>query len=418
MPDRKLLIVTFHFPPMAGAGVFRTLGFVRHLRRFGWESVVVAPPRFSSEPIDEALMGRVPPETAVYRVRYPEGLIGRAIHKVYSGNVWPLLAAVAGHRAIRRHRPDAILTSGPPHFTHLVGRHLRRWSGLPWVADFRDPWVSGDRSPVTWKIQSREERDEQSVMREADAIIANTPKARDLLCGAYPEYASKMTAITNGYDPEEFATGLVPRRSGSTIEIVHTGVIYANRSPVPFLEAVKRLEAAAPGDRMVRARFVGEFVDPGQKGQVEQTIREGMNASVCLEGRVPYAESIRTMIQADVLLLLDSPGRRAGVPGKLYEYIGAGRPVLALAEPESDVAWVLRESGLPYRIAQPLDPEAIHHALEDLLRDPALQHATRRDAGNARFTRRHLTGELAALLDSCVGGSPCEADGRLVPGSV
>ena len=418
MPDRKLLIITFHFPPMAGAGVFRTLGFVRHLPRFGWQSVVVAPPRFSLEPVDAALLGRVPPETAVYRVPYPEGSIGKVIHRLYPRNVWPLLAAVAGHRAIRRHRPDAILTSGPPHFTHLVGRHLRRRTGLPWVADFRDPWVAGDRSPVTWTTRDRDERDELSVMREADAIIANTPGARDLLCRAYPQYASKMSAITNGYDPDEFAARPGPRRPGSTIEIVHTGVIYANRSPAPFLDAVQRLEAVALGDRTVRVRFIGDFVDARQKEQVEHNLREGLKASVSLEGRVPYAESIRAMVQADVLLLLDSPGRRAGVPAKLYEYIGAGRPILALAEPDGDVAWVLRQSGLPHRVAPPLDPGAIRCALEGLLQDPALDHGTRPDACAVRFTRRQLTGELAALLDSCVGGSPCEADRRLVPGSV
>src|SRR5262249_7800982 len=236
MPDRKLLIITFHFPPLAGAGVFRTLGFAQHLPRFGWQTVVVAPRRISWEPIDEALLGRVPPETAVYHAPYPEGLIWKAVRKFYPGEVWQTLATVAGHRAIRRHRPDAILTSGPPHFTHRVGRHLRRWTGLPWVADFRDPWAAGDRSPMTWKITERDERDELSVMREADAIVANTPGARDLLGRAYPQYASKMSAITNGYDPEEFATSPGPRRSGSTIEIVHTGVIYANRSPVPFLD--------------------------------------------------------------------------------------------------------------------------------------------------------------------------------------
>jgi glycosyltransferase involved in cell wall biosynthesis len=418
MPDRKLLIITFHFPPMAGAGVFRVLGFVRHLPAFGWQSVVVAPPRFSLEPIDEALLGRVPPETAVYHVPYPEGSIWKVIHRFYPGNVWPKLAAAASHRAIRQHRPDAILTSGPPHFTHLLGRHLRRWTGLPWVADFRDPWVAGDRSPVTWTIRNRDQRDESSVMREADAIVANTPGSLDLLCRAYPQYAAKMSAITNGYDPEEFATSPEPRRSGSTIEIVHTGVIYANRSPIPFLDAVKRLEVVALGGRTVRVRLIGDFVDARQKEQIEHSVREGMKASVSLEGRVPYAESIRTIVQADVLLLLDSPGRRAGVPAKLYEYIGAGRPILALAEPECDVAWVLRESGLPHRVAPPLNPEAIRCALEGLLQDPAIHRGTRQDACNARFTRQRLTGELATLLDSCVGGSPCEADERLVPRSV
>ena len=95
-------------------------------------------------------------------------------------------------------------------------------------------------------------------MREADAIVANTPRACDLLQQAHPQYAAKMTSITNGYDPESFEPNPVPPLSGSTIEIVHTGTIYANRSPNPFLEAVRQLEPAALAGRTLRVRFIGE----------------------------------------------------------------------------------------------------------------------------------------------------------------
>ena len=110
------------------------------------------------------------------------------------------------------------------------------------------------------------------------------------------------------------------------------------------------------------------------------------------------------------MLLLDSPGRRFGVPAKLYEYIGAGRPILALAEVDSDVEWVLRESGVPYRIASPRDPVAIWSAFLELLHDPATVEANR--AGkliSARFTREHLAGELAGLLDSCLEARTCSS---------
>ena len=119
------------------------------------------------------------------------------------------------------------------------------------------------------------------------------------------------------------------------------------------------------------------------------------------------------MVQADLLLLLDTPGRRAGVPAKLYEYIGAGRPILALAEPESDVAWVLRESGVAHRVAPPLDPEAIRRALTELLQDPATVRCPgRHQPVQPRFTRKHLAGELAALLDSCPRVSSLRAGDR------
>jgi len=138
-----------------------------------------------------------------------------------------------------------------------------------------------------------------------------------------------------------------------------------------------------------------------------------LDGMVFLEGQVSYNQSIRAMVQADVLLLLDTPGRRAGVPAKLYEYIGSGRPILALAQPDSDVAWVLRESQVPHRIAPPLDVEAVRHALTDLLRDPAIARCGGQDKPiQPRFTRERLAGELAAVLDSCPGASSRKAGDR------
>jgi glycosyltransferase involved in cell wall biosynthesis len=274
------------------------------------------------------------------------------------------------------------------------------------VADFRDPWVAGDPSQTRRNVPVWEARAEASVMREATAIVVNTPGAGDFLRETYPQYATKITSITNGYDPDRFDANPIPPFSGSTIEIVHTGEIYANRSPVPFLDAVQLLDAAALGGRALRVRFIGGFQFEKQKKETEERIRRGLHGSVFLEGQVPYSQSIQAMVQADLLLLLDTPGRRAGVPAKLFEYIGAGRPVLALAEPEGDVAWVLKVSGIPHRIASPVDRGAIRLALVDLLNDPATRRCCNQDKLlPPRFTRERLAGDLAALLDSCLGTS-------------
>src|SRR6202043_95505 len=126
--------------------------------------------------------------------------------------------------------------------------------------------------------------------------------------------------------------------------------------------------------------------------------------SVEVQGQVSHAQAVRQMVEADILLLLDSPGRRMGVPAKLYEYLGAGRPVLALAEPDGDVARVLRESGVPSRLAPADSPAKIKQALVELMRDAA--------AGAFRFpgpeqlfpfTREHMAKQVAALLDQCLG---------------
>ncbi len=413
MADRKLLILTYHFPPSAASGAFRMLGFVQHLPRFGWQCVVVAPPGLPWEPTDKGLLGRVPPETAVYRIPFPTHWFWKPLRKLFPWGAWLPFAAAGCYRAIRDHRPDAVLTSGPPHCIHLLGRHLHRRTGLPWLADFRDPWVAGDSTQTRRIVPAWEARAEPGVMREADAIVVNTPGAGDFLCHAYPQYAAKMTSITNGYDPERFEANPIPPLSGSTIEIIHTGEIYANRSPGPVLEAVRQLEAPVLGGRTLRVRLIGNLANQKQQSEIEDKIRGAANASVSVEGQVTYAQSIRAMVQADVLLLLDTPGRTAGVPAKLYEYIGAGRPILALTEPESDVAWVLRESQVPHRIAPPLDVEAIRHALTDLLQDPETVRCGGHDKPiQPRFTRQRLAGELAAVLDSCLGTSSLKAGDR------
>jgi len=405
--DRKLLILTYYFPPSSAAGSFRMLGFAEHLPQFGWHGVVVAPPRLPWEPTDEVLLGRVPPETAVYRPPYPVGWIWKPLRKIFPWGAWLPFAAVPCYQAIRDHRPDVILTSGPPHAIHLLGRHLHRRTGLPWVADFRDPWVAGDATQTRRKVPGWEARAELSVLHEAGAIVANTPRACDLLSHAYPQYASKMTSITNGYDPEAFDANPIMPLSGSTIEIVHTGTIYANRSPNPFLEAVQHLDPASLAGRTLRVRFIGDVVSKEQRNEIENKIRGVWNASVSLEDQVPHLQSTKTMVQADLLLLLDTPGRQAGVPAKLYEYIGASRPILALAELDSDVAWVLSRSGALHRVAPPLDPEAIRHALVELIGELSASSSSRPDPrGLSPFTREALTGELANLLVTCLNDRP------------
>jgi len=277
---------------------------------------------------------------------------------------------------------------------------MRRRYGLPWVADFRDPWASGDLSTMTRKIGSWEPRYEATVVREAAAIVANTPRARDQLATAYPQHAAKIVAITNGYDPELFEVNPVPPLTGDAVEIVHPGQIYANRDPAPFLESLRILATEdAAGGRPIRVKFIGCEGDRAEL--VKRLAREaGVGQAVTVIGNVPHAESIRAMCQADILLLVDTPGRRSGVPAKLFEYLGAGRPILAMAEPDGDVAWVLQHSRSSHQVASPCDTGEILRALSELTSafDPSV--AQNRDPWpRIAFTRNAVTEQLAELLD-------------------
>src|SRR5258708_14875840 len=132
-------MATYHFPPSPASGSFRLLGFARHLPKHDWRMAVVAPPTMPWEPVDEGLSNQLPPETAVYPVPYRRGGL---VQRIAPFSVWLPRALSACRRAIAEQQPEALLTSGPPHQVHLLGLALKRRYGLPWIADFRDPWIT------------------------------------------------------------------------------------------------------------------------------------------------------------------------------------------------------------------------------------------------------------------------------------
>jgi glycosyltransferase involved in cell wall biosynthesis len=411
MERRKLLLATYHFPPSSASGSFRLRGFARHLPKFAWDLVVVAPPRGLHEPVDEGLGRQVPPETVVYPVPHPRNLFARGLRRLRlaSESLWLPRALLACARAVREHRPAAVLTSGPPHFVHLLGRAVKRLYGLPWLADFRDPWCATTPWAQNRSLFARWEAPcERGVMREADTIIANAPRATQELQAAFPKHADKMVTVTNGYDPESFPAPVPPAGDGP-LTLLHAGEVYAGRDPRPLLDALAALGQGAARGRPVRLVFLGQVSVHGGT-LAEEARHRGLDQAVTVEPQVGYGEALQRMARADLLLLLDSPGRKKGVPAKLYEHLGARRPVLALAEPDGDTAWVLRESGALHRTAPPDDPRAIERALRELSHG-AVNGAPALSAMPVRaFTRESLARELAGILDACL--TPA-AEGRL-----
>jgi glycosyltransferase involved in cell wall biosynthesis len=408
---RKLLLVTYHFPPSAASGTFRMLGFVRHLPRFGWAPVVVAPPHSLWDPSDEGLGRQVPADVPVYRVPFPRGPAARVARRLVPNAMWLPRALAACARAIQEHRPDVILTSSPPPCVHLVGRVVKRRYRLPWAADFRDPWIATTPRAAGRTFWDRlEARSERALMRAADVVLANAPRACAALRAAFPAHAEKMRTLTNGFDPENFPAPNVRRPSDGPLTLLHAGEVYAGRDPRPLLDALAALGSAGDAGRPVRLCFLGQ-VTVQRCDLGEEVRRRGLEGGVVVEPHAPYAGALARMAAADILLLLDSPGRRIGVPAKLYEHLGAGRPVLALAEPDGDTAWALRASGAVHRTVTPTDNVGIGRALLELVE--IVRRGTAAVSGDrARaFTREHLAGVLAGILDGCL-------EARAVPARV
>jgi glycosyltransferase involved in cell wall biosynthesis len=392
----KVLIISLHFPPSAASGSFRILGFCHHLPKFGWQPLVVACPQVPGEPLDPDLASLIPEHTHVQYVSYPHGplarLSARLLYRARASRIdrhlsWSLAALQTCRRMIQQYQADAILTSGPPHTTHLLGLKLKREFNLPLIADFRDPWIT---SSTTRGLARIGQKLEQTVFTGADQIIANAPKAHEAFQLAHPRQSHKIVAISNGFDPDSAPP---PNLAIDKIEILHTGELYHGRDPKPLLSALRLAEKSCPQTRW-QLTFMGRA-----NSLIPESLPRNCTSPVIAEPQAPYSAAKARMRSAHILLLLDTPGRQIGVPAKLYEYIGAGRPLLVLAEQDSDTATITRQSGLPHRIVSPTDPAAIADALVDLTEIAASQQPTHHLRAPSPFTRRTLTQQLASLLD-------------------
>jgi glycosyltransferase involved in cell wall biosynthesis len=406
MAPRKLLLLTYFFPPCGAVAVYRMLGLVRYLPRYGWQPIVVAPPHVPYEPDDPALLDLVPPGTEVVRLPLVSGPAAKVVRRVAPMAHWLPRAYRACRRLIRDHRPDAILTSSPPPCIHLLGMALRSRYRLPWAACFRDPWFTNQRAFTPSLRQRWNGWLESQVIRRADAVIANTPLNLSGFQAAYPAEAGKMVTITNGFDPERFPHGAYAPPADGAVTLLHAGELYGGRDPRPLLDALAQLRAEAPGAPPIRVNFLGR-ADDGRFDLPTEIRTRSLEGAVTAEGHAPYDEAVRRMARADILLLVQWPGHRISVPAKLYEYLGTGRPVLALAEPDGDIAWVLRTSGVLHRVAPTHDVPRIKQALVELAGavrrgTPAVGDA----AALQSFTREQMARRFADCLDGMVQAAP------------
>lgn len=440
MTTRRVLLVAYYFPPLGGSGVQRTLKFVRYLPEFGWQPVVLTARNADLSTRDETLVGQVSPDVPVVRTFIPEpyALYRRLTRRASDVPVdlavltlgpserrrfterfaewvrstcfipdarvgWLPFAVLAGWRAIRRHAVNVIYTSAPPYTCHLVGWWLKRLTGLPWVADFRDSWVGWLSAPQyrPWPARRIDQALERAVVTQADWRIVAIPGIRGDLCSRTPEAASlRWRVITNGYDPADF-DGVQPRPSDERLTIVYTGSLYGHRHPACLLRAIDSLRETAPqvvAD--LRICFVGRVA----AAIAAELQREPYRDVIELVPYVPHRESVGYLLGADVLLLIVDAGRfgKMIATGKIFEYLGAQRPMLALSPPDGIAARLVRSlhAGI---IADPGNPAEIAHALLDCHARwcaGTLHEWVAESRRLVPFQRRVLTGRLAEVLES------------------
>jgi glycosyltransferase involved in cell wall biosynthesis len=436
---KRALIITSDFPPQAGTGITRVTRLFRYLPDFDWQPVVVTSDRYGGLPDDEARhvhragdlvhnlfkplrrgkIRDVPPEKQYLIPTIPnQSLFGRLRDQVMVPDTklgWLPGAVRLGQNLIDRYRPDVIFSTSPPETAHLVGLRLHQATGLPWVADLRDGWLYEPPQLALrrqWLRSRLEGTLERQAILGASAIVVSTGPIGEDLCARYPQAAGRVTTITNGFDQADFASIRRQRPADGRFLLVYTGALGAGaegRSADPFFDGLAMLTRQRP-ELPLRVRFVGN-------------IREQEKAAALARGLAPYVEFLPPVSRhdahqqqrdADALLLVTAPGRRSEATSKLYEYIAAGAPILALAQGNAAAEIVSRyELG----VSTPADqPAAIAAALEELIQAqaagkpwPGFAEAQR------RFEWHNLAGQMAALFDSLSGQTPGAARAGTTP---
>ncbi len=411
---RRALMIAFHYPPYQGSsGVLRTWNFSRYLPESNWTPYVLTATAGAYESVSYAESGmNIPTNTHVTRAfardaarllsirgRYP-GWVARPDRWYltwYVSAVWNALAL------IRRHKLDLIWSTYPICSAHAIAKAVKQLTGLPWIADFRDSMTEVGY-PADTRLRAAYQRVERQTIECADQVVFTTPGTQAMYTQRYGDPArQKFTIIANGYDEDSFlgAEQRVRRAAAANRPalLLHSGVIYpSERDPRPFLRAVGQLKRSA---RINAQSLCVLLRATGHDDQIASWIAaEDVGDIVQLRGTVPYSEALAEMLDADGLLLFQAANSNHQVPAKLYEYLRAGRPILALTSAAGDTAAIMRGAGLN-AIAELHDASDIERAMMQFLSDLKTGSAALPDAGVVRhYSRRAQAQELAQLMSA------------------
>jgi glycosyltransferase involved in cell wall biosynthesis len=452
--SRRVMMVAYGFPPVAGAGSERTLKHTSYLPEFGWEPAVIAPSHPAYRLVEPGSVSRIRARTEVHRARSLEPAHARKLLRRLLGRdsrtepqpgeargaarpgpggaparlrtllnaawariipliffpdeqlLWALSASTVGRRVHRRHPVDILYSSAPPISAHLAAGVLKRRIGVPWVADFRDPWIGNSFArPLSAPYRRLQASLERWIVSRADRTVFATPLLRDRYAARYPELADRFVVIPNGYDLADLtsvraAAERLPPADPDQFRLTYAGSLYGADELPTFLDGVEILLARRPelGDRL-RVEFIGWFNAENQAIAAQRL--PGLDPVVRQLGFMPHDEALARVAAADagLELIADAPGREQVAGTKLYEYIGLDKPILAVVPPgEARRVLELLNWGV---VADPT-PEGVARGLEELLDQRPLERAADPER---RFERRNLTGALAALLDEAQAGA-------------
>jgi len=356
--NKRALFVAFHFPPQAASsGIQRTLSFSRHLGNHGWSPLILSANPIAYSVKNSSQLAMLPPDLVVKRAfaldtKRHLGILGRYPEMLALPDRWIswwLSAVPAGLSLIRRYKPEVIWSTFPIASAPLIALTLHRITGLPWVADFRDPMLQDDYPSTKLQRKAYGWIEQQAIHRCKKAVFT-THSAMDAYKRRFPEFLhEKFAVIENGYDEDVFSDATAgphpdTLKNGTSLTLLHSGVLYADgRDPSAFFEAIAVLKAhgSVNASRLrVILRATGD--DPYFNALVK---KYGIEDIVSIEASVPYRDALNEMLNVDGLIVFQGAPFNTQIPAKIYEYFRARKPILGLLDLAGETARVIGAAG-------------------------------------------------------------------------
>jgi glycosyltransferase involved in cell wall biosynthesis len=432
MNRKRFLLITYYWPPSGGGGVIRWLKMSRYIREYGWEPVIYTPHDGETPAYDESLLAEIPADLETWKTPiwepytiYKRFLGRKKEDKVYSGFInegkkvslaQKISVFIRGNffipdarmfwirpsirflcEKLRNNPVEVIVSTGPPHSLHLIAKAVSQRTGIPWIADFRDPWTKIDFYKdlhLTALADARHKYLEKQVLTRADKVVAATWST----AAEFRHISARedLEVVTNGFDHADFADPNVIALD-TDFSIAHIGSMNKDRSPDALWAGLaEALEARPAMAEKLRLNFIG----PTDFSVRESLQRFNLDRFAHFVPFVPHAEAVQWQQRNRILLMVvnDAPDAAMRIPGKLYEYLAAGRPILAIGEPDSDSAKVLRMSGAG-KMLHFSDRAGVKSFLLDAYERFLLNEDRLQAQGIQQFTRQHTAGEFARILD-------------------
>ncbi len=423
---KKVLIITYYWPPAGGPGVQRWLKFVKYLPDFGIEPIVYCPQNPSYPIMDVSMVSEVSPRLEIIQKPINEPYrLARLISKSKTSNLSKGVISVQNKQTtlekiflfirgnffipdarvswvkpsfsflsdyIKIHNVDTIITTGPPHSLHLIGLKLKQSHSLKWITDFRDPWTHigyHKKLKLTTLSKRKHEQLESSVLMNSDQIIVTSPKTKSILSKCT---TSPISVITNGYDFEISKTS----KLDSKFTLSHIGNLHDGRNPEFLWKTLHDLvQNSNDFSKYFRLNLIGHISET-----VLNSIRTfGLGAYTNHIGYVSHSDALKYLSRTQLLLLIEENSKETQyiIPGKLFEYIASKRPIIAIGPDESDIENIISETSSGNYVAYNDD---------ELLCSVVLEYFERFKKGNLivnskgfeKFSRKNLTLKLSKLI--------------------